>query len=115
VESIGARANPKRLLEVRVPDLIAYQDEAYARRYAEVVKRVVAAEQKGVPGSRPVRGGRALPVQADGLQGRVRGGPPAHRPGLPGRAGRQFPHGYSVKYNLAPPLLWPRPTRRPVT
>jgi hypothetical protein len=36
---------------VRVPDLIAYQDEAYARRYAEV-KRVVAAEQ-GVPRRRP--------------------------------------------------------------
>jgi indolepyruvate ferredoxin oxidoreductase len=30
----------------------------------------------------PDRGGGALPVQADGLQGRVRGGAPAHRPGL---------------------------------
>ena len=35
---------------MRVPDLIDYQDEAYARRYAEVVKRVVAAEAKAVPG-----------------------------------------------------------------
>jgi indolepyruvate ferredoxin oxidoreductase len=34
-----------------VPDLIAYQDEAYARRYAEVIKRVVAAEQHASPDS----------------------------------------------------------------
>ena len=33
-----------------MPELIAYQDEAYARRYADVVKRVVAAEQRCVPG-----------------------------------------------------------------
>ena len=46
VDAVGAQGETRRLLEVRVPDLIAYQDEAYAKRYAEVVKRVVAAEQK---------------------------------------------------------------------
>ena len=39
------------------------------------------AGQERAGGSR-----RALPVQADGLQGRVRSGAPAHRPGLPGRS-----------------------------
>jgi indolepyruvate ferredoxin oxidoreductase len=50
VDAVGAQGETRRLLEVRVPDLIAYQDEAYAKRYAEVVKRVVAAEQRAVPG-----------------------------------------------------------------
>jgi len=40
----------RRLLEVRVPDLIAYQDAAYARRYVEVVARVARAEGERTPG-----------------------------------------------------------------
>ncbi len=85
VDSVGAQGETKRLLEVRVPDLIDYQDEAYARRYADVVKRVVAAEQKAVPGKERARGGgRALSVQADGVQGRVRSRAAALRPRLPG-------------------------------
>ena len=89
VDSVGAQGETKRLLEVRVPDLIDYQDEAYAKRYADVVKRVVAAEQKARAGQeRPRRSGGALPLQADGLQGRVRGRAAAHRPGVPGQARR---------------------------
>ena len=37
-----AQGELKRLIEVRVPELIAYQNEAYARRYLEDVKRVFA-------------------------------------------------------------------------
>src|SRR5690606_2293347 len=40
-----------RLVRIRGPDLVAYQDEAYARRYAEVVERVRRAEAERVPGS----------------------------------------------------------------
>ena len=61
VDSVGAQGETKRLLEVRVPDLIDYQDEAYAKRYAEVVKRVVAAGAEGRAGQdRPSRSGGAL-------------------------------------------------------
>ncbi|HLI36680.1 MAG TPA: indolepyruvate ferredoxin oxidoreductase family protein [Streptosporangiaceae bacterium] len=40
-----------RLTAIRVPDLAAYQDAAYAREYAETVERVRAAEARHVPGS----------------------------------------------------------------
>ena len=55
------------------------------------------------------RGGRALPVQADGLQGRVRGRAAAHRPGLPGQGRgavrRRDGKDYKLAYHLAPPLI----------
>ncbi|MGH7354898.1 MAG: indolepyruvate ferredoxin oxidoreductase family protein, partial [Candidatus Rokuibacteriota bacterium] len=40
-----------RLLEIRVPELIAYQSEAYATEYVDAVKRVYDAERAAVPGA----------------------------------------------------------------
>jgi indolepyruvate ferredoxin oxidoreductase len=40
-----------RLIRTRSSDLAAYQDDAYARRYLDVVERVRAAEQDKTPGS----------------------------------------------------------------
>ena len=51
IDSLPADGELKRLLEIRVPELIAYQNEAYARRYIEDVKRVYAAEQATCPGA----------------------------------------------------------------
>ncbi|HEV8674249.1 MAG TPA: indolepyruvate ferredoxin oxidoreductase family protein [Methylomirabilota bacterium] len=50
VESLGATGELRRLVEVRVPELIAYQDVAHARAYVEFVRRVAAAERAVVPG-----------------------------------------------------------------
>jgi hypothetical protein len=63
-----------------VPELVAYQDRRLARRYAATVRDVLAAERAAVgEAGRHARGrGRgAQPLQAPGLQGRVRGRPPA--------------------------------------
>jgi indolepyruvate ferredoxin oxidoreductase len=46
----GDAGELRRLVEVRVAELVAYQDAAYARRYAEVVRRVHVAEQERTPG-----------------------------------------------------------------
>jgi indolepyruvate ferredoxin oxidoreductase len=44
--AIGADGELARLLRVRIPDLIAYQNAAYARRYADLVARALAAERR---------------------------------------------------------------------
>ena len=41
----------ERLVAIRVPDLVGYQDARYARGYAELVERVRAAEAQVLPGS----------------------------------------------------------------
>jgi indolepyruvate ferredoxin oxidoreductase len=50
VAAAEATGELRRLLEIRVPRLIAYQDAAYARQYVEFVGRVRDAEQKAAPG-----------------------------------------------------------------
>ena len=51
VKIVPATGELKRLLEVRVPELIAYQNEDYAQRYVDDVKRVFAAEGAACPGA----------------------------------------------------------------
>src|SRR3954454_10448077 len=46
----GDRGELRRLAEVRVPELVAYQDADWARRWAELVRRVQVAEQERTPG-----------------------------------------------------------------
>lgn len=106
VESVGAQGETRRLLEVRVPDLIAYQDEAYAKRYAEVVRRVVAAEAKTLPGRTALAEAAArylykLMAYKDEFEVARLHTDPAFLAQLDA----MFPGGYSVKYNLAPPTL----------
>ncbi len=50
VKAAAAGTELRRLLERRVPELIAYQDLPYARAYVEVVERVAQAEIGKVPG-----------------------------------------------------------------
>jgi indolepyruvate ferredoxin oxidoreductase len=51
IDATGAQGELRRLLEIRVPDLIDYQSERYARRYAEKVAAVARIEaERGAPG-----------------------------------------------------------------
>jgi indolepyruvate ferredoxin oxidoreductase len=50
VDSVGAAGELRRLLEVRVPELIAYQSAAYAKQYVDFVRKVADEEQRRAPG-----------------------------------------------------------------
>jgi len=51
VDSLAAEDTElRRLLEVRVPELVAFQDRAYAERYAEALRALKAAEEERAPG-----------------------------------------------------------------
>jgi indolepyruvate ferredoxin oxidoreductase len=50
VKAAAAGTELRRLLERRVPELIAYQDLPYARAYVETVEKVAQAEIGKVPG-----------------------------------------------------------------
>jgi indolepyruvate ferredoxin oxidoreductase len=55
VDGTGATGELRRLLEVRVPDLIDYQSVRYAKRYADAVAAVARAEaSRGAPGETAV-------------------------------------------------------------
>ena len=113
VDAVGAQGETRRLLEVRVPELVAFQDEAYAKRYADVVKRVVAAERRAVQGQSGLAEAAArylykLMAYKDEFEVARLHTDPAFLAQLDA----QFKHGYTVKYNLAPPTI---SKRDPVT
>ena len=91
---------------MRVPDLIDYQDEAYAKRYADVIKRVVAAEARAVPGKSGLAEAAArylykLMAYKDEYEvARLH-----TDPAFVAQLDAMFKHGYTVKYNLAPPTI----------
>ena len=113
VDAVGAQGETKRLLEVRVPELIAYQNEAYATRYAEVVKHVVAAERRAAPGKSELAEAAArylyklMSYKDEYEVARLH-----TDPAFLAKLQAQFKDGYKVKYNLAPPLI---SKRDPVT
>ncbi|MDM0021501.1 indolepyruvate ferredoxin oxidoreductase family protein [Variovorax saccharolyticus] len=106
VEAVGGEGEVRRLLEVRVPELIAYQDEAYAKRYAAVVARVLNAERSRTPGVTALGEAAArylykLMAYKDEYEVARLHTDPAFLAQLDG----MFKHGYTVKYNLAPPTI----------
>jgi indolepyruvate ferredoxin oxidoreductase len=50
VDRVAEGGELRRLLELRVPELAAYQDVSLAERYSELVRRVAAAEEERAPG-----------------------------------------------------------------
>ncbi len=96
----------ERLLEFRVPELIEFQNAAYAREYVDFVERVRAAEAAAVPGDTRLSEGVArhlfkLMAYKDEYEvARLH-----LRPDMAQALNAQFPAGARVQYNLHPPLL----------
>jgi indolepyruvate ferredoxin oxidoreductase len=104
VDGVGADGELRRLLEVRVPELIAYQDADYAQRYADVVKKVWQAErrlQRSALSETVARQLHKLMAYKDEYEVARLHTDPAFLADLQAR----YPKGYTVRYHLAPPLL----------
>ena len=113
IDSVGAAGEVKRLLEVRVPELIAYQNEAYAKRYTSVIKRVHQAEITATPGHSALTEAAArylykLMAYKDEYEVARLHADPEFLASLDA----QFKHGYTLTYHLAPPKI---ARRDPVT
>jgi indolepyruvate ferredoxin oxidoreductase len=50
IDGLGAEGELARLLEIRVPELRAYQNLGYAERYVDFLREVKAAEEERTPG-----------------------------------------------------------------
>ena len=106
VDRVVGDAELRRLLEVRVPELIDYQDERYAREYVDFVARVRAAEQAALPGETRLSEAVArylfkLMAYKDEYEvARLH-----LKADLARSLAEEFPGGVRVQYNLHPPLL----------
>jgi len=113
VDACDADGELLRLLQRRVPDLIDYQNEAYARRYTHFVRQVAGLERQAVPGSTLITEAVArnlykLMAYKDEYEvARLHTAPE-----FLARLESEFKPGHRVQFHLAPPLL---SRRDPVT
>jgi indolepyruvate ferredoxin oxidoreductase len=106
VSRVAASGELQRLLEIRVPELVAYQDAAYAASYVDFVGRVVELERERMPGE--TRLGEAVARHLFKLMAykdeyevaRLHLGHDLAR-----ELGAEYPGGVRIQYNLHPPLL----------
>ena len=106
VDRAGATGEVRRLLEIRVPELIAYQDAAYAGQYVDFVKRAVEAERRAMAGESRLSEAVArylfkLMAYKDEYEvARLH-----LRNDVAAALAEEFPGGVKIQYNLHPPLL----------
>src|SRR5213079_765178 len=106
VDRVGATGELRRLLEIRVPELCAYQNAAYADEYVEFVRRVREVEAAAVGGETRLSEGVArylfkLMAYKDEYEvARLH-----LAQDLATALAAEFPGGVTVQYNLHPPLL----------
>ena len=106
VDMAGATGETRRLLEIRVPELIDYQDASYAQRYVDVVRRVVDAERRVAPDRTALSAAVArhlfkLMAYKDEYEvARLH-----LKNDLAAALKDEYPDGVTVQYNLHPPLL----------
>ena len=106
VESVGAAGELKRLLEIRVPELIAYKSAGYARGYAQFVRRVREAESAQVPGeSRLSEAVARYLFKLMAYKDEYEVARLSLNPDIAKALADEFPGGVKLAYNLHPPLL----------
>ncbi len=106
VDLVGAEGELRRLLEIRVPELIAYQDAAYARQYVEFVARVRAAEQQAVPGtSRLAEAVARYLFKLMAYKDEYEVARLHLAQAWPAQLADEYPDGVQVRYHLHPPIL----------
>jgi indolepyruvate ferredoxin oxidoreductase len=105
IDSVNADGELRRLLDIRVPELIAYQNVAYAREYADFIAQVYAAEARVTNETRlseaVARSLFKLMAYKDEYEvARLHTRPEFHR-----ALDEQFGDGAKVVYQLHPPFL----------
>jgi indolepyruvate ferredoxin oxidoreductase len=106
VESVGATGELKRLLEIRVPELIAYKSVGYARGYAQFVRRVREAEAAQMPGeSRLSEAVARYLFKLMAYKDEYEVARLSLKPDIGRALADEFPGGVKLAYNLHPPLL----------
>jgi len=106
VDRVGGDGELRRLLEIRVPELIEYQSERYARDYVDFVARVRTAEQAAVPGeSRLSEAVARYLFKLTAYKDEYEVARLHLKADLARSLAEEFPGGVKVQYNLHPPLL----------
>ncbi len=106
VESAGATGELKRLLEIRVPELIDYKNAGYARGYVQFVRRVREAEAAAVPGeSRLAEAVARYLFKLMAYKDEYEVARLSLKPDIARALADEFPGGVKLSYNLHPPLL----------
>ncbi len=106
VDGTGATGELRRLLEIRVADLIGFQSAAYAKRYATAVADIAKAEAKVAGGSTALaetvaKNLHKLMAYKDEYEVARLHADPA----FIARLDALFEHGWTAEYHLAPPML----------
>jgi indolepyruvate ferredoxin oxidoreductase len=106
VDSVGGAGELKRLLEVRVPELIAYKSAGYARAYAQFVRRVREADAAAVPGeSRLAEAVARYLFKLMAYKDEYEVARLSLKPDIGRALAEEFPGGVKLSYNLHPPML----------
>jgi indolepyruvate ferredoxin oxidoreductase len=103
IDAVPASGELRRLLEVRVPDLVDYQSAKYAAQYVGFVRKVLAAEPAGSTRMTEAvaRGLHKLMAYKDEYEVARLHLDPVER----ARIEAEFGAGATVKYKLHPPVL----------
>jgi indolepyruvate ferredoxin oxidoreductase len=105
IGATGASGELRRLLEIRVPELIAYQNVAYARSYARFVGRVYHREQDVTTETRLSEAVARYLYKLMAYKDEYEVARLALRPTFRATLADRFGEGAVVEYLLRPPIL----------